>query len=201
MSRFEYFLAFETILYGLVLAHAVVGFSKMIFHRKTIKFYWCHLLGGLTAFLVVTHTYYSLFWVPVETIVNAWTFLVLRILPLTLMYISTFQLFPENPEGMQGEEFFHSRIKEILVPMVLYNMLSVGKSVYYRWDQYMMLGDGNILNSTKFWIFISPPLSICVLALLMIFKYQKKRLIEAFVVFSFIITIGLLTFGATSKQI
>lgn len=199
MSRFEYFLAFETILYGLVLAHAVIGFSQMVYHRRTIKFYWAHLLSCGTVFFVVIQTYYSLFWVPIETVTGPWAFFFLRILPLTLLYIVTYQLFGEKVEGLQAEEFLFSRVKEMLIPMILYNMLSVFKTIYYRWDEYVALGDGKFYNSGKFILFVSPSLSICVLALLMIFYFRKKRIIEAFVVFSFIMTMLLMTFGATSR--
>lgn len=191
-------MAFETILYGLILAHAVIGFSQMIYHRKTIKFYWAHVLGCIAIFFIVIQTYYSLFWVPVETVVGPWSFFFLRIFPLTLQFIVTYQVFPEKMEGLDSEKFFFSRIKEILIPMVLYNLASVGKTIYYRWDQYMELGGGYIFNSGKFVLFVSPPLILSVLAFIMIFYFQKKRLIEAFVVFSFVVTMGYMTFGATS---
>lgn len=199
MSRFEYFLAFETILYGLIMAHSLVGFSQMIYHRKTVNFYWAHMLACLIVFFVLIVTYYSLFWVPADTIINAWTFFFLRILPLTLLYIMTYQLFPEKVEGLQSETFFYSRLKEILIPMVIYNIASVCKTIYYRWEEYLTLGNGNILLSTKFVLFVSPPLITSILAFLMIFYFQKKRLIEAFVIFSFLMTMGLMTFGASSR--
>jgi hypothetical protein len=192
-------MAFETILYGLVLAHAVIGFSQMIYHRKTIKFYWGHILACLTIYFIVIQIYYSLFWVTADTVQGPWSFFFLRILPLTLQYIITYQLFPEKVEGLDSEKFLFSRIKEILLPMVLYNMISVCKTVYYRYDEYMELGDGKFYNSSKFALFVSPALSVTVLALLMIFFFQKKRLIEAFIVFSFVMTMLLMTFGATSK--
>ncbi len=201
MSRFEYFLAFETILYGLIMAHIVVGLSQMIYHRHTIKFYWGHTLGCIINFFAVILTYYSLFWVPVDTINSTWAFFFLRILPLTLMYIGVYQVFPEKMEGLDAEPYLFSRLKEILIPMVLYNLLSVFKTIYYRWDTYIELGNGNILNSGKFWLFVSPSLSLSIIAFFLIFHFQKKRWIEAFIVFSFVMTLLLMTFGATSKSI
>ena len=199
MSRFEYFLAFETILYGLILAHAVVRISQMIYYRKTIRFYWAHIVACMIVYFTVIQTYYSLFWVSVDTVTGVWSFFLLRMLPLTLHYIITFQIFPVKMEGLEAEKFFYSRIKEILIPIVLFNMLAVAKSIYYRFDQYMELGDGNLFNSVKFWTFVSPSLLLSTIAFLLIFHYQKKWYIEAFVVFSFLITLILMTFGATSK--
>ena len=153
----------------------------------------------LVNFFAVVVTYYSLFWVPVETVTGAWSFFFLRILPLTLMYIATYQLYPENAEGTNMETFMFKRIKEMLIPMILYNILGICKTVYYRLDEYLELGNGNILNSSKFWLFVSPSLSISVLAFLMVSFFPKKRLIEAFIVFSFLVTMALMTFGATER--
>lgn len=197
MSRFEYYLAFETILYGLVLAHAVIGFSQMIHYRKTIKFYWGHTLACITIFFVVVQTYYSLFWVPPETVINAWTFFFLRIFPLTILYIATFQLFPKKMKNLDAESYLYGHLKELLLPMVVYNLASAAKSIYYRWDEYLALGNGNIMNSDKFIFHLTPPLVLSGLAMLMIFYFQRKRLIEAFILFTFFAAMGYMTFGVT----
>ena len=197
MSRFEYYLTFETILYGLVLAHSVIGFSQMIYHRKTIQFYWVHLLACLTIFFVVVQTYYSLFWVPEETIKGPWTFFFLRILPLTLLYIATYQLFPEKPKNLKAEPFMFSRLKEMLLPTVIYNLLAVVKTIYYRWDEYVKLGDGLFFYSSKFALFVIPFLFISGVATLMIFKFPKKIFVEIFVVFLFVTTMIMMSFTPT----
>lgn len=199
MSKFEYLMAFETILYGLVLAHCVEGFGKMIFHRKTIQFYWAHVLAFVTIFIVVIQTYYTLFWVPAETVTSAWSFLVLRILPLTLLSVATYQIIPERYKRLKSEKFFYKRLKEILIPTILFNILAVAKTVYYRWDQYLELGNGNIMGSLKFWQFVTPSMLISGFAFFMVFFYQKKRLVEAFVIFMFIMSLGFMTFAPTSK--
>ncbi|MDW3193761.1 MAG: hypothetical protein R8G66_15425 [Cytophagales bacterium] len=199
MSKFEYLMAFETILYGLVLAHCVEGFGKMIFHRKTIQFYWAHVLAFVTIFIVVIQTYYTLFWVPAETVTSAWSFLVLRILPLTLLSVATYQIIPEKYKRLKSEKFFYKRLKEILIPTILFNILAVAKTVYYRWDQYLELGNGNIMGSLKFWQFVTPSMLISGFAFFMVFFYQKKRLVEAFVIFMFIMSLGFMTFAPTSK--
>lgn len=200
MSKFEYLLAFETILYGLVLAHTVEGFGKMIYHRKTIQFYWAHVLSFVTIFIVVIQTYYALFWVPAETITSAFSFLILRILPLTLLSIATYQIIPEKYENLESEQFFYLRLKEILLPAILFNILAIGKSIYYRWDQYLELGNGNIMGSMQFWKLVSPSMVISGFALFMIFYYQKKRLVEAFVIFMFLMALLYMFFQPTSKE-
>ncbi len=199
MSKFEYLLAFETILYGLVLAHTVEGFSKMIHHRRTIEFYWAHTMAIITIFLVVVQTYYTIYWVPADTVTSAWSFLFLRIMPLTLLFIMTYQIVPEKYKGLKSEKFFYKRLKEILLPMILFNLLAVIKSVYYRWDQYLELGNGNVMGSAKFWMLVTPSLLLSGIAFGMVFYYQKKRLIEAFMVFTFIMSLVYMTFAPTSK--
>ena len=197
MSRFEYFLAFETILYGLVLAHAVIGFSQMIYHRKTIKFYWAHTLACITIFFVVIQTYYTLFWVPYDTVKGPWTFFFLRIFPLTLLYITIYQLFPEKPKKLKAEPFMYSRVKEMLLPTVFYNLLAVTKTIYYRWDEYVALGDGLFFYSRKFALFVIPFLFISGICTLMIFKFPKKIFIEIFIVFLFLVTMAMMSFTPT----
>ncbi len=199
MSRFEYFLAFETILYGLVLAHAIVAFSQMLYHRTTIRFYWAHMLAGISIFFITVFTYYSLYWVPHETVTGAWSFFYLRVLPLSLLYLITYQVFPEKMKGMDLQVFFYSRLKEILIPMVIFNFNAATKSIYYRWDEYLELGNGNVLNSSKFFAHVTPMLVTATIALLLIFYFHRKRLIEAFVIFVFIYAMGLMTFGVTSR--
>lgn len=184
MSRFEYFLAFETILYGLILAHLVVGFSKMVYHRKTINFYWAHTLACITNFFVIIQTYYSLYWVPDETITGPWSFFFLRIMPLTLQYIIVYQIIPEKVEGLQAETFIYSRLKEILIPMVVFNLMAAVKTIYYRWDEYLDIGGDVIYGSLKFWTFVLPFVFVSSVALFLIFRYPKKRWIEAFLIFT-----------------
>jgi len=106
----------------------------MIYHRKTIEFYWAHVWAFVTIFLGLVQTYYSLFWVPTETITSAWTFL---ILPFTLLSVVKYQIIPENYKKRKSEKFFFMRLKEILYPVILFNNMAIAKFVYYRWDQYL----------------------------------------------------------------
>lgn len=199
MSRFEYFLAFETILYGLVLAHIVMGFSKMIYHRKTIRFYWGHVLACIAVFFVVIQTYYSLFWVPDDTVINTWTFFFLRILPLTLLYIMVYQIIPEDVEGLEAEPFLFQRLKEVLIPMTIFNLLTVVKTIYYRWDQYLEWGDGVLYASHQFLLYVVPFLCISAFTIFLTFNPHLKRTIEGFIIFIFLVAMAMMTIAPTSR--
>ncbi len=198
MSKFEYLHGFESIVYGLAFAHVLVGISGMIYHRRTIKFYWLHNLTVAFFFLAITHTYYSLQWVSADTINSTFEFIVLRVLPLSLLFLIAYQAFPEKMEGTDFEEFLHLREKEMLLPMVAFNLLTIVKSIHYRYNQYLDLGNGSLFGSLFFYKNTVPSIVIAGGALYIVLK-GNKRWIQGFVVFAFLYMIALVFLASGPK--
>ena len=198
MSKFEYLHGFESIVYGLAFAHVLIGISQMIYHRRTIKFYWLHNLAVVFFFLAITQTYYSLQWVSADTINSTFQFIVLRVLPLSLLFIIAYQAFPEKMEGTDFEDFIHLREKEVFLPMVAFNLMTVVKTIHYRYDQYLELGNGSIFGSLFFYKNTIPSIIIAGVALLIIFKGNRKW-VQGFVVCAFIYMVILVFVAPTSK--
>lgn len=200
MNKFEYFHGFESILYGLAVAHVLVGISDMIQHRKSIKLYWGHIIGIAIIILAIVQNYYRLFYFTEEYTNTAWLFFFFRVVPLSLLFIITYQVFPKKTKGTDFEEFVHSHEKEILVPIVLFNLIGVFKTAWFRLEEFKALSDGgNVWFSYQLWLYLMPLLFFTSLPLIIIFYYRKKIAIQVLIILSliyFLVAITLSTDGS-----
>lgn len=119
MTKVEYYAMFESLLYGLALAHILVVCSKMIANRKTIKFYWAHFLLVSAGLFVIAQRYYAGYdAVEYAHVGSAVEFLFLIMLPMALFFVLAYQIFPEKIEGANLKEFFYEKSKEFIAVFI-----------------------------------------------------------------------------------
>ena len=105
MSIREYIHVFESILIAAIVTQILVGWSKMIVQRGTYKIYWLHLLITVNTLILLVQRYYSYrTFFNHELLINSLTFLVIIIIPLSLVFMSVFVLFPKSCEGVDYKE-------------------------------------------------------------------------------------------------
>ncbi len=157
MSVQEHFHVFETLLYGLAIAHILIGLSKMLDHRKTIRFYWLHLLMVLTILMTISHRYFIAFEAPSFAAIHyAYEFLLLIFLPLTCLFFITYQLIPNKVEGVDFKEFLWERSTILLSLNVVFLILLVYRnfiefSIFFKGEipsTYMVRGIYSIIGFT-----------------------------------------------------
>jgi len=184
MSKEEYFAVFESLLYGLALAHILVSISRMVAHRKSIKLYWVHLALLIAGILVLPQRYFAGFHAEEYQHVNsAAAFFFLLMMPMGLYFIIAYQIFPEKIEGTDFKEFFWDKHKEIIVVFVLFAVFVMVRNIMK--DQYS-ISDGEMtqdgyFQSARFLTFV---LAISVLSGLGVLGIvlKKKSLIKVLAV-------------------
>ena len=123
MSLVEYFHVFDSILYGIIIARILVGMSNMIIYRRSIKFYWAHLLLVILGFLIAVENYFSHFRQQYfEYISNAWMFFILLVVPLSLLFVIVYLSFPKKFKNTDFKEFIVVRQKELLIVMLAFSI-------------------------------------------------------------------------------
>ena len=194
MDKFEYYHGFEAILYGLAVAHVLVGINDMVHHRKTIKLYWVHIVAIGIIMLAIVQNYYRLFWFGAELTDTAWLFFFFRVIPLSILFIMTYQLFPKKTKGTDFDEFLHAHEKELLVPMVLFNVMAFIKTTYFRLDDFRALSQsGIVIMSWQFWLYLMPFIVFTGLTLAIIFYLRKRWAIQLLTVLALIYFVVALT--------
>lgn len=131
MSKAEYFAVFESLLYGLALAHILVSFSKMIMHRRSIKLYWVHLTFVFAGILGLAQRYYSGYHGPEYEHVNSpWTFFLLIMLPMAVYFVLAYQFFPETIKDTNFKTFFWSKYQEIVLVFISFSIVIVARNIF-----------------------------------------------------------------------
>lgn len=144
MSIQEHFHVFETLLYGLAIAHILIGLSKMMDHIRTIRFYWLHLLTVITVLMMIVHRYFIAFNSPsFAAIQYAYEFLLLIFLPLSCIFFLTYQIIPSKVKGVNFMEFFWSRSTIILALFIVLQLLLI----FRNYMEASILYEGNIPKS------------------------------------------------------
>lgn len=100
MSLQEYYHVFESILYAAVVTQILFGWSKMITERGTYNVYWLHILITANMLLFIVQRYFSSQqFRDYEMLTNSLSFLLIVIVPLSLVYMGTYALFPKSCAG------------------------------------------------------------------------------------------------------
>jgi hypothetical protein len=120
MTRYEYFHVFEAIIYGLALTEILTGVNKMIQARKTIKVYWAHILFVFIYITILLNHYCWLFFRnPFDIVDSTFTFMLfVAIFPISFL-LGAYQGFPKDFDNVDFKEFFNSKRKEILIPILI----------------------------------------------------------------------------------
>lgn len=114
MSQFEYLVAFESILYGLLVSKVLVSANHLLYHRRTVRFYWPHTLLLVALFIGVIQRFNARFFSPdFETVTYTYQLIFHLVIPMSLFYALFHQLFPEKSAGADLKEHLFSNIKLI----------------------------------------------------------------------------------------
>ena len=191
MSKAEYFVVFESLLYGLALAHILVSFSKMIMHWKSIQAYWLHLILVGAATLGLIQRYYSGYHGhDYQHIGTAWEFFFLIFLPMAAYFLLAYQLFPNKIKKANFKEFFWNNYKQIILTFIAAALVLVARNIAI--DVYA-IKDGR-LNGQDY--FTSPQFLVFALAILCMaglggvaVALKKKWMIKVLSIIVFLYTI------------
>ena len=169
MSLNEYILSFESILYGLVVSKILVEWNKMLKGKKPVRHYWAYYLLTVDIFLHIIHYFFINFdFERYQAFTNPQSFLVHAVLPPVLFTFMTYQMFPSELKNIDLKEFLHSKIPNIFIPLLvfmIYNAIQLGTP-----------------ELTSAFIIFYGLIGLLTLAILI----RKKRIIESFVMASFI---------------
>jgi hypothetical protein len=135
MSRFEYLLAFEAIVYGMLVTKFLVNLNNLLRHRSSVKLYWPHSLFVFSVFETAVARFNVRYYSPdYENIKFTYEILIHMIIPLGLLYTILDQLFPtKNDKGILKDHFFHN-IKLIGILLLMFSThttLDVLSTPYY----------------------------------------------------------------------
>ena len=71
MSVFEYLGVLISVVMGLGVTHVLIGISKTIHHRDTVRVYWVHLWWAVNVLFYVIAVWWGMFW---WSTLGEWTF-------------------------------------------------------------------------------------------------------------------------------
>ena len=105
MSKVEYFLVFETILYAIVVSRLVTGFAGLYRDKGEYVFSWTHALFNLCVFLYIVQTYFAgRDFDDYRNLNTSLEFLLYLVLPPAVMAFGIFLMFPTNNHGVDFRE-------------------------------------------------------------------------------------------------
>jgi hypothetical protein len=110
MGVFEYLGVILSVIMGLGLTHILVGLSKTIHHRKTVKPYWVHTLWAYNTLIYIVVIWWGMFWWSGQ---EHWLFFqfLLLILYAIMLFLLASLLYPwDLPNDFDFEtHFFETR--------------------------------------------------------------------------------------------
>jgi hypothetical protein len=107
MTLFEYLGVLISVVMGLGITHLLIGVSKVIQHRDSVRFCWVHTVWTANVLVYILVIWWGMFW---WSALAEWT--VFEFLFVTLYAIALFllaaMLYPwDVPEGFDYEEYFY----------------------------------------------------------------------------------------------
>ncbi len=108
MSLFEYLGVLLSVVMGLAITHVLVGISKSIHMRATIKPYWVHLLWAVNVLTYVIGVWWGMFWWSGQ---DSWTFFqfMFVVLYAIFLFLLASLLYPwDFPADFDFEKQFFS---------------------------------------------------------------------------------------------
>jgi hypothetical protein len=107
MGVFEYLGVILSVIMGLGVTHILVGLSKTIHHRKTIKFYWVQALWAFNVLIYIVTIWWGMFW---WSGLQDWSYFyfLLLILYAILLFLSASLIFPwDFSDNCDFEDHFY----------------------------------------------------------------------------------------------
>ena len=195
MSKAEYFAVFESLLYGLALAHILVSISQVIVNREKIKLYWLHIILVIAAILGMIQRYYSGYHgSEYEHVNTAWEFFFLIFLPMGLYFILAYQMFPKKIEEADFKDFFWKSHKGIILTFIAVAVVLVGRNIAI--DMYSIeegrLDRDSYFSSAEFLVFSLGILELAVLGGLAV-ALKKRSLVKLVSVITFLYSLYIMS--------
>lgn len=132
MTVAEYFLVFESIFFGLIIAQVLMGWNNMIANSEHFEFDWLHFLCTLAIFLAAIQNYY-IGQVNLSAPKTILEFMFRNIFAPAALYIAAFQLFPQNINGEKLSSFILHKNWRFLIPTAVYYLCTILNS-WYEYD-------------------------------------------------------------------
>lgn len=105
---FSYLGVLISVILGLALTHLLVGVSKLVQMRRTVRTYWVHVVWAVNVLMFVLAVWWGMFW---WNKLEVWTieqFLFITGYSIVLFMLAS-MLFPsEFPEEIDFEEYFYA---------------------------------------------------------------------------------------------
>lgn len=125
MSVDEYLLAFEAILYGLIVSRILVKWSEMA-NEKLHSVNWVYILLTINLFLLIV----NVFWANrlpehYEGVDSPLKFLLITVMPPSLFTFMTYQIFPAQFTGTNLKEYLIIHRNRIFIPWAIYLTLQL----------------------------------------------------------------------------
>lgn len=125
MSIEEYLLAFEAILYGLIVSRILVKWSQMA-NEKLSSIYWGYTLLTVNLFLLIV----NVFWANqqpqhYEGVDTPLMFLLIVVIPPSLFTFMTYQMFPQIFIGTNIRDYLIEHRNKIFIPWAIYLILQL----------------------------------------------------------------------------
>lgn len=107
MGVFEYLGVILSVIMGLGLTHILVGISKTIHHRKTVKAYWVHSLWAFNVLVYIVAIWWGMFWWSTQLDWAFHQFLMLILYAIVLFLLASL-LYPwDIPDEFDFEQHFY----------------------------------------------------------------------------------------------
>jgi hypothetical protein len=130
MTQFAYYFILEVILYGMIISKVLESWSYLLYYRKTVKFYWPQTLIVISLLIMVFTKFKNAFFSPdYENIVTTFGLVVNLFIPVALLYMLLFQLFPIRYKKADVKAHFFSNYY-LIVGLMCANMYYSTLDVY-----------------------------------------------------------------------
>jgi hypothetical protein len=125
MSVEEYYLAFESILYGLIVSRILVKWSELS-NEKRASIYWAYVLLTVNLFLLII----TVFWANklpdhYEGVNSPLMFLFIVVIPPSIFTFMTYKMFPRHFVNTNLKEYLIIHRNRIFIPWAIYLTLQL----------------------------------------------------------------------------
>ncbi|MEP2026764.1 MAG: hypothetical protein ABJH98_05935 [Reichenbachiella sp.] len=147
----EYYLAFESILYGLIVSRILIKWSEMA-NTKATAIYWEYIILTINVFLLIVNVYWAnRFPEHYEAVTNPLMFLLVVVVPPSLFTFMTYQMFPNEHSNKNLKAYLIDHRKKIFIPWTAFMVYEIAVLSDVNMSPYI-IGAASLLVITIFMI-------------------------------------------------
>ncbi len=125
MAVEEYYLAFESILYGLIVSRILIKWSEMA-NVKATAIYWEYIILTINVFLLIVNVYWANRYPQhYEDVTSPLMFLLVVVVPPSLFTFMTYQMFPNEHSSRNLKEYLVDHRKKIFIPWTVFMVYEI----------------------------------------------------------------------------